>query len=976
MSLKQRVEVTFSSEEFTTHYKSDLFDVTGFEGIEAISEPFRFDLDLISDESKVDLTLLVGKTATLEIVRDANVRKIHGVILSMAQGEEVQFNQYSYKAVLVPRLHLLSLSRQNQIYQEKTVPQIVTHEILEGEFSGGITSDDIDSTRLAAAYPEREYVVQYNETDLSFISRLMEHEGIYYYFDHDAEQEKLVLCDNESDLDTLIEENTVPYVPASGMATFEDEAIHSFCFEQRQITSQIILKDFNYRQPHITLQGDAETCDLGYGRVCHYGDHFKDPMEGDKLAKMRAEVELCKLKTFSGKSDAILFQAGKLFVMQDHFRAELNNEYLITRIHHRGGQALPGVSGVAVSGEAIAYQNEFDAIPSDIEFRPVLKTPKPKLYGILNGTIDGALNTDRAQIDDQGRYKLLMPFDLSGTAEGKASRWVRKAESYGGQGTGMHFPLLKGTEVIWTCIDGDPDRPIIIGVVSNPLNKSVVSSANSNRNMIKTPGGTVMIMDDGGSASGGGSSSSSEQQQTRKVANETPRYSSVFKHEKHELIQQQPEVVKTVNSKEGVADSLSCGQKMYSMLVQNYNNAGDDSYFRMGYPDKSFWEREAGTAGGDGGEGILMATDGSIKQKSYKNFFSQTSGISFKQDTGMSGTYNRTYSAGLKASGSTNVNATYDLTMGFGTSTKFTVGADVSVNYGIKFSSGATLEYKNISGALIQQANEILIRASTYNKKSDALDMALGGGTVAAGLAAAATTIAAVPTELGTWSNSDINENLLIASELTSASAVAGSIAYALKKIMHEKAELKSNGGKESYIAMDSDSLVLHCDGSSIVINGEGIFINGKTIATGQLPKNADSFCPNAGDLKTVNVGKIFPEYINLNAVKRVDIRSQENIFIASNPKFKMVDNLPVAVDPKKRTLQVMPPPPPNKGARLHLDKMGNIKSYAETDFILTSKTKFEIDARGTMDVTTKNALYSQDITATGFIKDKNLTSS
>jgi type VI secretion system VgrG family protein len=497
MSLKQRVEVTFSSEEFTAHYKSDLFNVTGFEGIEVISEPFRFDLDLISDESEIDLTLLVGKTATLEIGRDENVRKVHGVILNMEQGEEVQFNQYSYKAVLVPRLQLLSLSRQNQIYQEKTAPQIVTQEILEGDFSGGIAADDIDSTRLSATYPEREYVVQYKETDLNFISRLMEHEGIYYYFDHSGEREKLVLCDNKSGLDTLLEENTVPYVPASGMAAFEDEAIHSFRLKQTQITSQITLKDFNYRKPNIPLQGDAETCDLGYGRLCDYGDHFKDSMEGDKLAKIRAEVELCKLKTCSGKSDAILFQAGKLFEMQQHFRDDLNGEYLITRIHHKGGQALPGVSGVAVSGEAIAYQNTFDVIPSDVEFRPALKTPKPKLYGILNGTIDGAIFSDRAQIDDQGRYKLIMPFDLSGTAEGKASRWVRKAESYGGQGTGMHFPLLKGTEVIWTCIDGDPDRPIITGVVANPLNKSVVSAANSTDNVIETPSGIILLMKDG-----------------------------------------------------------------------------------------------------------------------------------------------------------------------------------------------------------------------------------------------------------------------------------------------------------------------------------------------------------------------------------------------------------------------------------------------------------------------------------------------
>jgi type VI secretion system secreted protein VgrG len=214
---------------------------------------------------------------------------------------------------------------------------------------------------------------------------------------------------------------------------------------------------------------------------------------------LRAQLELCKQRTCVGTSEALFFQAGKLIQVKDHYRASLNKEYLITRIRHMGGQALPGMSDKD-TGEAVDYQNEFDAMPSDIEFRPSLITPKPKLYGFMSAIVDGALTSDRAQIDEHGRYKLIMPFDASGNGDGKASRWVRKAEPFGGQGTGMSFPLLKGTEVIWTCMDGDLDRPIITGVVPGTgqgANKSVVTAKNSTDNVIKTPSGIVVKMRDG-----------------------------------------------------------------------------------------------------------------------------------------------------------------------------------------------------------------------------------------------------------------------------------------------------------------------------------------------------------------------------------------------------------------------------------------------------------------------------------------------
>ncbi|MDN4502260.1 type VI secretion system tip protein TssI/VgrG [Alteromonadaceae bacterium BrNp21-10] len=588
MREKQRVIVDFTSKEFD-HIATDLFQVISFEGTEAISQPFKFSIDLLSAEHDIDLEKLVGKEATFSISRDDATRNIHGVILAMHQGEEAQFDHYHYHAVLVPRISLMNLSRQNQIYQEKTVPDVVAEELLEGDFCGGLVADDLDF-RVTRNYPTREYVVQYKETDLNFISRLMEHEGIYYYFEHQNNRDQIVFCDEKNQLDAIIPENRVSYVPASGLASFDSEAIHSFCLQQTQVSSEIILKDFNYRQPHLPLQGNSEVGELGYGRLYDYGDHFKDPAEGDTLARVRAQAELSKQKVCVGKSDAILFEAGKLMEMLDHYRDDLNHEYLITRIHHRGGQALPGVSASSQSNSAIAYMNDFEAIPADIEYRPPLTAIKPKLYGILNATIDGEINSNRAQIDEHGRYKLIMPFDISGNGEGKASRWVRKAEMFGGQGAGMHFPLLKGSEVIWTCIDGDPDRPIITGVVSNPLNKSVVNSENSTTNRIVTPSGIVMEIGDGAGKQEK-PNSSTEQQNTRIENSEEQQNNFYSQTTSSELLQQSQQSLNDEGDNPDDSDqdyNLSLS-KRFSLYLPDYRMAIDEglqkTYFRLGAYD-------------------------------------------------------------------------------------------------------------------------------------------------------------------------------------------------------------------------------------------------------------------------------------------------------------------------------------------------------------------------------------------------------
>jgi type VI secretion system VgrG family protein len=488
---------------------ADTFRVIGFEGQEEISRPFRFKIELASEKPDIDVEDLLRWPAFLGIERDGEMRKIHGVLAEFEQNREGPLDLYHYRAVLVPRLWLLSMSSQNQIYQNKSVPEIVEEELKGARNKGpaelaaaGLTAEDFE-LRLTQKYAAREYTVQYQESDLDFISRLMEHEGIFYFFEYDDNKEKIIITDNNIHFPAIAGESTILYRPPSGMAAVAEESIRSISCRNKRVPKKVILKDYNYRTPHVPLQGEVDVDTKGHGLISEYGNHFKKPEEGIVLARIRAEEIRCRRKIFEGEGDCSQFRSGHRYTLDEHYREDFNGEYVITGVSHTGTQPIAGASGtVDKDREQPSYRNMFTAIPSDIPFRPERRTPKPRLYGIMHAHVDSALLQDRAEIDEQGRYKVVMPFDLSGSGEGKASRFIRMAQPYGGKSHGMHFPLHKGTEVIWACIDGDPDRPIIIGTVPNPLNPSVVTDSNYTKNVIRTASGSFLEFNDGPGPSG------------------------------------------------------------------------------------------------------------------------------------------------------------------------------------------------------------------------------------------------------------------------------------------------------------------------------------------------------------------------------------------------------------------------------------------------------------------------------------------
>lgn len=469
---------------------ADKFALIRMEGREALSELYRFDVDLVSSDPDIDPEKIVNQSAVILIDRDDDVTAFHGIITQFEQrGMGPEF--VDYHVVLVPRLYNLGFTKQCQIFMEKPVKTIISDVLKENGMSEG---KDFDIS-LKETYPDREYTVQYQESDLDFIMRLMEHDGIFFFFEHGEKQEKMIISDKKEAHQPIAGDPKVPFRDARAINP-AGEAVGAFTFRQQQLSKQVILKDYNYRKPTLEIKGEAPVIDKGFGAFIEYGNHFKDPDDGARLARMRAEEQSCRQKLFFGEGAVRHFRSGATFELIDHFRSLNNGKYLLTEVQHSGHQL--GMIGTAYGGgaEKVGYINKFTAIPADLVFRPTRLTPKPVIHGIMHAVIDSSTSGEYADIDDLGRYKVKLPFDLSDIKDGKASRYIRKAEPYSGGGMGMHFPLHKGTEVLLIHLDGDPDRPIIVASVPNPDTKSPVTGANQTQCVIHTGGNNKIVIED------------------------------------------------------------------------------------------------------------------------------------------------------------------------------------------------------------------------------------------------------------------------------------------------------------------------------------------------------------------------------------------------------------------------------------------------------------------------------------------------
>ncbi len=468
------------SDGSSTRYFFDVPDVTAafavlsFSAKEGISTPFEVNLSVIC-ETTVTGDMVLGREGLLTIVNepveerspngpptvvDTN-RYFHGVISRFTFMGTIGNDRNQYTIRLVPDLWFLSLEKDCRIFQNKSIKEIVSIILTEAMIDAGRFD-----FRARGEQRKLEYCTQFNETDLHFISRLLAHEGIFYFFEHTPDKHLLVFGNDPGNYLYLKGKREIPFNPAGGLNAGE-EAITSLTFSQRSQTDSVAHTDFDYTNPPVNLETTKKEGQEIKRQVYVYPGSYNDHKRGARLAKIRHE-ELAALndKAVAMGSCARLV-AGATFHLTRFDKQSLNKEYLIVTLEHSGSQ--PQAAGeFGGDGGGFVYLNGFTAIDAKLTIRP-RNIPKPAAPGTQSAIVVGSKG-EEIETDEFGRVKVQFHWDREGQRDANSSCYVRVVQSWAGCGWGALFIPRIGDEVLVDFIDGDLDRPIIVGCVYNAEN--------------------------------------------------------------------------------------------------------------------------------------------------------------------------------------------------------------------------------------------------------------------------------------------------------------------------------------------------------------------------------------------------------------------------------------------------------------------------------------------------------------------------
>ena len=427
----------------TTPLGADVLMLTSMHGEEGMSSLFYFDLEMVSTDAGLDFSQIVGKSVTVSLsLDDSNARCINGVVTRFVQtGGNLNFA--TYHAEMRPWLWWLTLRTDSRIFQEKTTPDIIKAVFADLGFTDYRVA-------TSATYTAREYCVQYQESAFDFISRLMEEDGIFYFFEHEDGKHTLVLADASSANAACPNLAKARFHPASGSQN-EFDIVYRWSLEQQAVPKTFSTEDFNFETPSAELLAKKEGS-AGRMEVYEYPGGYKAKSAGDGIAAIRLQELQHPALTMRGDSYCRAFVPGYKFALTGHFREDMNTDYVLRRVAH--------------SATHEAYSNTFDAYPLSVPFRPPRITPRARVMGAQTATVVGK-SGEEIWTDKYGRVKVQFHWDQQGKKDENSSCWVRVAHGWAGQGWGMMFLPRIGQEVIVSFLEGDPDRPIITGSVYN-----------------------------------------------------------------------------------------------------------------------------------------------------------------------------------------------------------------------------------------------------------------------------------------------------------------------------------------------------------------------------------------------------------------------------------------------------------------------------------------------------------------------------
>lgn len=412
-------------------------------------------LGLLSPRPDLKPEDLLGKTVTAHVELPEGKRHFHGYVTSFSIGGH-HGSHYGYQAIVRPWLWLLTRTSDCRIFQEMSVPDIVKsvfedHGVAQFEF------------KLFRSYRKWNYCVQYRESDYNFVARLLEHEGIYWYFQHADGSHKLILVDSQSAHDTAPGCEELPYHEGHHPSLTDAEFVSSWTFSRELKTGKTVLTSYDFERPSTSLKVEkskSRSYDLSdYESFDFQGDYVQSA-DGTQWVEDRLDEIQARFERLHGASNAHGLEVGRLFKLTRHPREDQNAEYLVTAltVHAHISQESGSASG--------SFRCDFSAMPSAQQFRPQRRTPKPFVQGPQSAVVTGP-GGDEIYTDKYGRVKVQFHWDRYGKKNEKSSCWVRVSHPWAGKNFGaIHIPRI-GQEVIVDFLEGDPDQPIITGRVYN-----------------------------------------------------------------------------------------------------------------------------------------------------------------------------------------------------------------------------------------------------------------------------------------------------------------------------------------------------------------------------------------------------------------------------------------------------------------------------------------------------------------------------
>jgi type VI secretion system secreted protein VgrG len=470
--------------KLTTPLGADALILVGFEGREAISQMFHFELKTAwGDQTKLlPFDQLLGKKVTVEISPTENKRYFNGMVSRVTQHERDEKFTY-YHLEVVPDLWLLDRKMCSRTFQHITIPDIL-RQLLTGM--------DVDY-QIQGTFEQREYCVQYRETNLAFASRLMEEEGIFYFFKHTSSGHQMVLANTPQSHPAL------PYVPTvtwevSAHASMEGDRVFAWSKGQEIRSGKFTAWDHKFEMPTKHLDADKTIMDsVTVGTVTHklkvanndslelydYPGGYASRFDGinksggeqaDKLqhvfednkrtVEIRMQAEALSSLLIRGRGVHAGFTAGHTFDLTKHYSD--NGRFVVTSVQHDAEQPV----SAADAEEEFKYTNGFTCIPSALPYRPPLVTPVPSVRGVQTATVVGP-SGEEIFVDKYGRVKIQFHWDREGQDDVNSSCWVRVSTYWAGAQWGaIHIPRI-GQEVIVDFVEGDVNYPIVVGCVYN-----------------------------------------------------------------------------------------------------------------------------------------------------------------------------------------------------------------------------------------------------------------------------------------------------------------------------------------------------------------------------------------------------------------------------------------------------------------------------------------------------------------------------